>query len=259
MGQNIFVLAPVTIIIFVVYIYHVFIYITPIEKSILNEKPKCNFKRSVSSLCSYSPKHKMALVLIPKSGSSTGRHLFKHELGGYDISCNKLPKGTKLIATIRDPYKRFLSSYDEVFVRRLGRPFSIPQRYRRFMMPFDGIKYTEYEKLFNSPTLDSAFVEFVEDYDGEKAFDVHLTKQKDVVLKYGIKTYGSLSDIKKLVLDSIDPSMQYIHGRAYKRRFNVDKIPLKTQAKICKLVKDDYCCLGMKIPPPCDMHINCYT
>lgn len=209
-------------------------------------------------LCSYSNVHQIALVLIPKSGSSTGRHLFKHELGGIDIPCSSVPKNTTMIATLRDPYKRFMSSYDEAFVRHLGRPRDVPVRYRFPFLQFDGLTYPEYEKLFNTKVLDQAFEDFVMDYDGKQVFDTHLQLQHTGIEKYGVKLYGSLSWIMDNVLQSLvpDKELEYIKGRAYPRRFNVNNLTDKTIEKICWLVREDYCKLNIELTKPCVDYIS---
>lgn len=214
---------------------------------------------NVDMYCSYAQKYNIALVLIPKSGSSTGRHLFKHDLGGYDVLCRKLPKDTLFIATVRDPYKRFLSSYDEMFVRRLGKLDNIPPQYRDFMRAFDGFEYKQYEQIFNTKPFDDAFETFVDSYDGMNPFDVHLMAQKDAIQKYNIEIFADLNTILKRVLQPLvpDKKLEYIKGRAYPRRFNVDKIKPKTKKKICQLVKDDYCCLNLPIPYACKNEIQC--
>lgn len=210
--------------------------------------PMCsNLGPHVHHLCSYSPLSKLALILIPKSGSSTGRHHFKHDLGGMDIPCSKVPKNTTIIATVRDPYRRFLSSYDEMFVRHLGRPQSIPVQFRRFAVRFRNITYPEYEALFNSPKLDQAFEDFVEDYDGVTPFDVHLSSQYDAVRMYQIQRYGPIAEMF--------PNVELIKGRAYSRRFTPRP---HLNEKICtKFLKREYCCLGIDIPDPCKKYIQC--
>jgi len=227
----------------------------------INNLNECNDTVQVDTdmYCSYSESKNIALLLIPKSGSSTGRHLIKHELGGKDILCKYLPPGVKVIAIVRDPYKRFLSSYDEMFVRKLGKGKLIPRQYRNFMKPFEGYKYKDYEKRFNTKELDDAFKAFVDSYDGRQVFDVHLMTQISAIKKYNVKTYTDINTMFKDIIKPLlnDHTAELIRGRAYPRRFNVDQIELKTQKKICTLVKEDYCCLGLKIPLPCQKQIQC--
>ena len=74
----------------------------------------------------YSDKHKLAYVMLPKSGSSTARHMLKtafHATEGrkslQHISFEKGGdmEGYEVLTFIRDPLKRFYSQYDEAYVR----------------------------------------------------------------------------------------------------------------------------------------------
>jgi hypothetical protein len=146
-----------------------------------------------------------------------------------------------MIATVRDPFERFLSSYDEVFVRHLGRPWEIPVKYRFSSLQFYGISYPEYERLFNTKVLDKAFEDFVTDYDGQQVFDTHLQLQHVGIEKYNVKLFGSLPWIMDNVLQPLIPNktLTYIRGRAYPRRFNSYNITQTIIKKICWLVRED--------------------
>lgn len=224
-----------------------------------NSYETCEIEKNKHSfMCSYSKEYNVSLILIPKSGSSTGRHLMKHELSAKDIPCANVPKFTLMIAIIRDPFKRFLSSYDEMFVRRLGNPGLIPKEYRRFAYKFKGMAYNDYEKIFLSEKLDEAFRVFVDDYDNKNVFDVHLSNQYSIISKYDSVVFGDLNYIKDVILSPLvkHKKLEYIRGRAYPRRFNVDNIDQKTIQKICELTVNDYCCLNIKIPKKCN-HFKC--
>lgn len=74
----------------------------------------------------YSDKHKLAYVMLPKSGSSTARHMLKtsfHATEGrkslQHVSFEKGGdmEGYEVLTFIRDPLNRFYSQYDEAYVR----------------------------------------------------------------------------------------------------------------------------------------------
>lgn len=161
----------------------------------------------------YSDKHKLAYVMLPKSGSSTARHMLKtafHATEGrkslQHISFEKGGdmEGYEVLTFIRDPLKRFYSQYDEAYVRtapwqKSENDYYIDPDTKRqlkshpFPYLFDNIhSYRDYEDVFckrknrkdcifgetqEDGTLTTRFERFVSEYDGRDPFDVHLTLQ----------------------------------------------------------------------------------
>jgi hypothetical protein len=75
---------------------------------------------------SFSEKHNLAYVMLPKSGSSTARHVLQHDFDATEKSMSLRPedfeggedgKGLAVITFVRDPLSRFYSQYDESYVR----------------------------------------------------------------------------------------------------------------------------------------------
>lgn len=83
----------------------------------------------------YSDKHKLAYAMIPKSGSSTARHMMMREFEARELSKSRAAgeskslqrnsfreeggemRGWEVISFVRDPLSRFFSQYDEAYVR----------------------------------------------------------------------------------------------------------------------------------------------
>lgn len=166
-----------------------------------------------STMCTKSNKYSLVYFMLPKSGSSTGRHVMKHSFdskefstgqcrnpdtinygkfspvvseSGDSLNKSKGPRGEALKSvSMRNPLSRFYASYDEMFVRRLGHPSRIPSEYRAFMMPYEGWEYSQYSALFDQKPgvkrLTDTFETFVEAYDGVDPFDEHLTLQSPLL------------------------------------------------------------------------------
>lgn len=75
---------------------------------------------------SYSDIHKLAYVMLPKSGSSTARHTLKNEFqareGSKSLQHDSFKeggnmRGWEVMSFVRDPLSRFFSQYDEAYVR----------------------------------------------------------------------------------------------------------------------------------------------
>ncbi|KAH9258286.1 hypothetical protein BASA81_003335 [Batrachochytrium salamandrivorans] len=226
--------------------------------------------------CSKSTKHKIIFHLTPKSGSSTGRHVIKHDFGGIDYHHAKdcqVPSTENRsdwieMAILRNPATRAFASYEEMFTRRLGSLQSIPASSRRFMQPFVGWEYANYSALFYDPAgvakLNLAYEEFMQDWDG-KAFDTHLESQVAFNLR---KQPNGKVDASHLdwVLDThsmresfalvaqragFSHSPKVIRGRSYPRRLNVSLVSDEAFQAMCRRYKDDFCCLNYVLPPPC--------
>ncbi|KAL7454535.1 hypothetical protein ACHAWC_006160, partial [Mediolabrus comicus] len=83
-----------------------------------------NHLRGGPGQLSYSKKYNLSYILIPKSGSSTGRYMMQHEFeaveprGGYNNKAVREAYEAKhIIAFVREPLSRFYSQYDEAYVR----------------------------------------------------------------------------------------------------------------------------------------------
>ena len=83
-----------------------------------------HFPSSDRQVTSVSDKYKLVYLLVPKSGSSTGRWIMDNVLDAHDAGID--PAGNELHTTygnytvltfVRDPLSRFYSQYDEVYLR----------------------------------------------------------------------------------------------------------------------------------------------
>jgi len=163
---------------------------------------------------SYSKKYNLAYILIPKSGSSTGRYMMKTEFDAVEPRGNKAVKeamnADNIIAFVREPLSRFYSQYDEAYVRtapwhNTQNPYYVdpnnPQQTSVHPFPFlyeNFHSYHDYEDVFCPPstrrnpnsrreclfrptkedgTLAKRLDRFVQEYDGRTPYDVHLILQ----------------------------------------------------------------------------------
>jgi len=107
-----------------------------------------------TAMCVYSKQYQVLFVILPKSGSSTARHMMKYDMNGTEITnyklCYKLAaqKDITVFAGVRNPTTRFYASYDESFVRQLGFTEKVPEQYREYVKHYEGWNYKQYEKLF---------------------------------------------------------------------------------------------------------------
>jgi len=220
------------------------------------------------NLCAYSSKYHLYYYLIPKSGSSSGRHIMKGDFAAYETStCAELSNlpGTKKTVSVRNPLSRFYASYDEAFVRRLPKQHSIPTKYRRFMEPWKGKDYDYYKTFFDTKDgvklLTDTFEKFVHDYDGEIPYDVHLHLQMPMIwnrtanrmqpFDLAFDTHEMGKAFEDIAADVGAPKPNIIRGRSYPRRFNVSALSDATLQKICRLAAIDWCCLNYELPEPC--------
>ena len=232
--------------------------------------PKNKYQRQYP-MCSWSEDLKIAYLMIPKSGSSSGRHIMKHHFNAKDkTSCRPYMGGDESILTItsvRNPLSRFFASYDEMFVRVLASQHRIPTKYRSFFKPFEGRNYSTVEPMFNTKggvdILTNAFETFVDGYDGETVFDQHLSPQMPFLwdnrnerpfpVQWAFQTKSIAPVFEEIALKlGLDPPKR-IDARSYPRRFNITALKDETIQKICKLTSIDYCCLNIQAPPQCDI------
>eukprot|EP00924_Labyrinthula_sp_SR-Ha-C_P008250 maker-scaffold_11-snap-gene-7.5-mRNA-1 protein AED:0.05 eAED:0.05 QI:289/1/1/1/0.4/0.16/6/641/375 len=230
------------------------------------------------NMCTYSEEFNLFYLLLPKSGSSTGRHVMKHDFAAREYLTNicrkhlknektfgdgkKLPMNT---ISLRNPISRFYASYDEMFVRKLPYIDKIPEKYRSFMNHFRGWVYQNYSALFYDDDgvnlLTDTFEQFVHDYDGRKPFDEHLKLQMPSIVNHDGFPYRfdyvidtkkmdeAFVEIAELVGNSKD--VRVIRGRSYPRRFNTSRLSTETMRKICELSLIDFCCLNYPLPDEC--------
>lgn len=170
-----------------------------------------HFPSSDRQVTSVSDTYELVYLMIPKSGSSTGRWIMERVLDAHDIGMN--PAGNELfkdysnftvIIFVRDPLSRFYSQYDEVFLRygpwmkrREGRAW---KGLKNFQHPYPYLyenmtAWEDYEFTFcprelrpdNAPhrtewcsrqqthengTLAARFERFVNDYNGISSWDL---------------------------------------------------------------------------------------
>jgi len=232
-------------------------------------------RRSDFNMCTVSDVYHITYFMLPKSGSSTGRHVMKdvkHGFSGKEISrpeCNRKLRDSEFlnIVSVRNPLTRFFASYDEAFVRKLPSQHRIPLKYRKFMEPFQGWVYNDYAELFDDPAgvrlLTKSFETFVRDYDGEIVYDEHLQLQapqlwdnsQDKMFQFDLAFDTKELDAKfhELAVRVNAPPPRVIRGRSYPRRFNTSALADVTYQKICRLAAIDFCCLNFPLPPACTL------
>ncbi|KAL9190536.1 hypothetical protein ACHAXT_000242 [Thalassiosira profunda] len=154
----------------------------------------------------YSEKHQLAYLLLPKSGSSTGRFMMKHEFDAEERMM-RVKAPTNVVTFVRDPLSRFFSQYDEAYARtapwqKTQNPYyrnpDKPEADAEHPFPYlheNLHSYHDYEDVWCPPstrnkrgdciyrptqengTLASRLERFAMDYDGRSPFDIHLTLQ----------------------------------------------------------------------------------
>lgn len=165
-----------------------------------------HFMEGVRRRIPYSETHNLAYLMLPKSGSSTGRFMMKHEFDAVERLIEIRPSLENVIAFVREPLSRFYSQYDEAFVRTApwhsvqNSYYKDPNSGKQKMHPFPYLhenleSYHDYEDVFCPPstrksrrdciyrnsaengTLAFRLERFVIDYDGRSPFDIHLALQ----------------------------------------------------------------------------------
>lgn len=222
--------------------------------------------RNVS--CTVSEKYKIVFFLIPKSGSSSSRHILKNHFSGIDHgSCGRyLSDPTyRKITSLRNPLSRFYSSYDEMVARRLEKQDTIPKQYRQFMVDLNVTNYKEYSSMFDSDhgvdILTDSFETFVKDYDGRRVFDAHIALQTPFLSNRNTGMMYEIDDVfdtheldiefNRLASDVGIDSLESFKGRSYPRRFSISSLHGETIRKICHLSANDFCCTNTPLPPEC--------
>ena len=165
----------------------------------------------VGHTASWSHKHQMVYLLVPKSGSSTGRSMMKTR---FDATEEKeIPHSNfgredfsnyTFFTFVRDPLSRFFSSYDETFSR--SGPWRTNWNRTSHPVPYylhAGMKtYEDYERIYCPPetrldikqrrechdrptmengTLAARLERFVKEWDGLSPLDEHLKLQVPIL------------------------------------------------------------------------------
>eukprot|EP00756_Hemistasia_phaeocysticola_P059413 Hpha_TRINITY_DN36181_c0_g1::TRINITY_DN36181_c0_g1_i1::g.36230::m.36230 len=222
-----------------------------------------------------SYKHKVALLMGPKAGSSTSRHIILM-FDGKDEGRRGLRKLDKKIWrawVVREPLSRFYAQYEEMIARSWHAGQGLPMKYSfRDGMP----KYDTYANLFDdeegTTSLAKRFELFVHEYDGTDPFDVHLVQQvpslstpegplradlvaetKDLSKVLAAMRAHARPKLADQRLMGTDFAKQLVSsgGRAFPRRMNVSAISDAAKQRVCMLAAIDYCCLNWKLPEPC--------
>lgn len=153
----------------------------------------------------YSKKHKLAYIMLPKSGSSTGRFMMKHEFDAAEMHI-KIEPPINVVSFVREPLSRFYSQYEETYVRTApwvqgDNPYYKNDKRLSHPFPFlyDNLQsYKDYQDVFcpkhtrlnpnsdrecvdkesrENGTLASRLERFVYEYDGKSPYDIHLVLQ----------------------------------------------------------------------------------
>ena len=197
-----------------------------------------NHLRGGPGQLSYSKKYNLSYILIPKSGSSTGRYMMQHEFeaveprGGHNNKAVREAYDAKhIIAFVREPLSRFYSQYDEAYVRtapwsKSQNPYYIDpdnsskNRVHPFPFLYENFNsYHDYEDVFCPPstrtnpnnrreclfrpshedgTLAKRLERFVQEYDGRTPYDVHLILQVPKLLSKDGSSNGLSINITEL-------------------------------------------------------------
>ena len=170
-----------------------------------------HFKESPTRRIPYSKKYELAYILLPKSGSSTGRFMMQHEFDATEQRITISPGLQNVITFVREPLSRFYSQYDEAYVRTapwqkgqnvyyIDSTGTNKKKATTVKHPFPYLhenmsSYHDYEDAFCPPTkrkhrkdciyaqsqengmLASRLERFVQDYNGRNIFDIHLALQ----------------------------------------------------------------------------------
>jgi len=236
---------------------------------------------------SYSDKHKLVYVMLPKSGSSTARYHLKNDFDASEthkslqhlsFEKNGDMYGVEVMTFVRDPLTRFYSQYEEAFVRTA--PWEGKKKHPFPFIHAGMSTYHEYEDVFCPPntrhsrkdcifrpsqengTLVERFERFVREWDGLTPFDVHLTLQvplmstSDGMALHMTQIYNT-TDAKnawKRIAEKYGVQLGakgVIEGRSYPRRFRSELVSKSIQRRICELTLLDYCCLNLPLPETC--------
>jgi hypothetical protein len=225
-----------------------------------------------------SDEYKLQYLHIPKSGSSSTRWIMETAFNGEGRKFVNIAQAYKRFSFVRDPLKRYISQYHEMFVRSMGNRGVIPSEFQTYWK--DLANYTEYQNLFCPSGDNCAFGEAIDDrsawgvlerFEGftkmwrpHIIWDVHMVLQTPLLKNkesadvkvdelYGLEDWNaSISEI--MAQHNIATSRLFKEkrpAREYPSRFNASAISRRTILHICRLLAVDYCCLNYKLPDIC--------
>ncbi|CAK9016516.1 Hypothetical protein SCF082_LOCUS13232, partial [Durusdinium trenchii] len=228
--------------------------------------------------CTTAERYGLTFLMVPKSGSSSGRKMFDKFMGGKEKNMHACsldifhsPNNTiETVTAVREPLSRWWSQYGEVILRTLGKVHKIPEQYlspKRAML--GNISYSKYVRLFKTEQgrefVRDMFEDFMELYDGKHVFDIHLnlqtimlwdfTRRVPVPVKHMMHTENITKEIYELAsragFGPLPKEALELHSYKGKRRFNTTLVKVPTVQKVCRLMALDYCCLNYELPPEC--------
>lgn len=230
--------------------------------------------------CSISRKFNLEYFMVGKAGSSTCRYVMKNSFDAKEKGCREqdllLPSSSNMIrfTFFREPFSRFISSYQEALMRSLNDHKRVPRQYFESLIipPFQQMKKRKYKRLFHNETgrelLMNGLQTFVNAYDAERPFDGHLRLQiprltnqntgRTFPLTAVFDTHNMERDFESLGKMVNVTNVKVIH--AYNRgdyRLNTTHLNEEAKRKICQLSAIDYCCLNYKLPPECEGAVTC--
>jgi Sulfotransferase family len=210
--------------------------------------------------CSVSKEYKLVYFMVAKAGSSTARTVMKQSFHATENWCTgnfTNDAGWSRFTFVRNPFSRFISSYQEMVKRVWAQGQTIPEQYGSFMAPYptksSAKNMTEQERT-------RAFLQFVEDYDAAMPFDGHLRLQTPRLMRNGGRAFelDTILDTHEMDEHWISiakrvhaPIPKALHAYSRGTLLNVTMIVRTARRKMCQLSALDYCCLNYPLPPEC--------
>jgi Sulfotransferase family len=248
-----------------------------------SRKPHEQRAKSVQN-CLYSQHYNVSSNLSGKTGTSTQKEVLGKVMGAVEVPCHSIPPHEHLlkVATIREPFDRFVSGYKEAMSRQgiYGTrnnmdEVEIPPQYTRFLEVLENKSIAEKKEIFDAQTPSllqlktQMFEAFVHDYDGKNVFDRHLNAQViklwDPLDTTGMGQFDVILESSTLTDDlaalanrvGAPPMVQEVRARSRTNdRLDIASLQDSTIQKICRLFALDYCCLNYKLPEACSRALS---